>query len=432
MSPEIIGLIGILVMLALLGTGMWIGLAMGIASFIGIIWIRGMDQALVMIGSISYQNVAFYAMSVVPMFVLMGQVVGESGLGDDMYYSAHRLIGHIRGGLASASVLACAMIAAITGGTTTGILVMSKVALPQMKKYHYDDALAAGGISAAATMGVLIPPSIAFVMYGIVTEQSIGKLFMAGIIPGILQAVFYVATIYIMCRIKPDLGPAGEKTSFREKIASLKFTWPMLTLFLLVIGGIYGGIFTPTEAGAIGAFGSIIIAMLMRRLTRRSLFESFRGTAVITGMIMLMIIGTFMFMQFMAVSKLPQALGIWIADLSLPNWMVLTAMVVIYFVLGGPLPELPLVMLTVPIFYPVIDNMGISPIWFGVIIVRMLEIGSISPPVGQNIFIMNAVSSIPITKIYRGLIPFLAADALHVILLIAIPGLSLYLPNMMA
>ena len=279
------------------------------------------------------------------------------------------------------------MIAAITGGTTTGILVMSKVALPQMRKYGYDEALAAGGISAAATMGVLIPPSIAFVMYGILTEQSIGHLFMAGVIPGILQALFYVATIYIMCRINPNLGPAGEKVSIREKVVSLRFTWPMLTLFLIVIGGIYGGIFTPTEAGAIGAFGSIIIAAGMGRLNSNRLIESFRETAVITGMIMLMIVGTFMFMQFMAVSKLPQALGIWITDLSLPNWMILTAMVVIYFVLGGPLPELPLVMLTIPIFFPVIEKMGISPIWFGVIIVRMLEIGSISPPVGQNILL---------------------------------------------
>jgi C4-dicarboxylate transporter, DctM subunit len=431
MSPEIIGLIGILVMMAFLGTGMWIGIAMAISSFIGIILIRNLGVALTMLGGVTYQNVAFYAMSVVPMFVFMGQIVAETEIGDDMYFSARQWMGQIRGGLASATVVACAMIAAITGGTTTGILVMSKVALPQMKKYGYDEAMAAGSISSASTMGILIPPSIAFVMYGIICEQSIGKLFMAGVIPGVLQALFYIAAIYVWCRINPKLGPAGPKTQLKEKIASLKYTWPILSLFVLVIGGIYGGIFTPTEAGAVGAFGSIVIAACLKRLTKDRFIAALSATAIITGMIMLMMVGTFLFMQFMTLSKLPQALGTFIAALAVPGWLVLTAIVVLYFVLGGPLPELPLIMLTVPIFYPVIVSLGISPIWFGVIIVRMLEVGSISPPVGQNIFVMNAVSGVPITQIYRGTWAFLIADALHIILLLAVPWLSLALPNMM-
>jgi tripartite ATP-independent transporter DctM subunit len=348
-----------------------------------------------------------------------------------MYLSARKWMGQIRGGLASATVVACALIAAITGGTTTGILVMSKVALPQMKKYGYDEAMAAGSISSASTMGILIPPSIGFVIYGIICEQPIGKLFMAGVIPGVLQAVFYVATIYIWCRINPKLGPPGPKTGFKEKLVSLRYTWPILALFLLVIGGIYGGVFTPTEAGAVGAFGSIVVAACLRRFTRKRFINAVSQTAIITGMIMLMIVGTFLFMQFMSLSRLPQALGTWIAALSMPGWVILTAMVVLYFVLGGPLPELPLIMVTIPIFYPVIVSLGISPIWFGVIIVRMLEVGSISPPVGQNIFVMNAVSGVPITKIYQGTWPFLFADALHIILLIAVPWLSLALPNLM-
>jgi C4-dicarboxylate transporter DctM subunit len=431
MSPEIIGVIGTLVMLALLGTGMWIGIAMGIVSFVGIALVMGIDKALLMAGNITYQNIAFYPISVVPMFVLMGILVAETNIGDELYKAAYAFIGHIRGGLASASVLACAMIAAITGGTNTGILVMGKVALPQMRKYGYDDALSSGSIASAATMGILIPPSIAFVMYGIVVQQNIGQLFMAGVIPGILQAVFYLIVTYIVCRIKPGLGPAGPKTPMKERIYSLKYIWPMMTLFVLVIGGIYGGIFTPTEAGAVGAFGAIVIGLVMKRLGKDNMISSLKQTAIMTGMIWLMLIGTFMFIQFMAVSQLPQFLGTWITGMGVPDWVVILAIIILYLVLGGPLPELPLIMLTIPILYPVIVQMGLSPIWFGVIIVRMLEIGSISPPVGGNIFIMNAVTGIPITTIYRGVWPYIYADVVHVALLVAFPAISLWLPGMM-
>jgi len=431
MSPEIVGLIGIIVMLALLCTGMWIGLAMGLVGFLGVIYIRGIDQALEMAGAVPYQNVAFYPMSVVPMFVLMGFIIAQTGIGADLYYTAHRLIGQFRGGLASATVFACAALAAIVGGTGNGVIVMSKVALPEMRRYGYDEGLSAGTIASASTMGILIPPSIGFIIYGILTEQPIGKLFMAGIIPGLLQALFYVATIYILCRIKPSMGPAGPRTSFKEKASSLKKTWAMIILFIIVMGGIYGGIFTPTEAGAFGAFGAIIISAATRRLTIKSLLHAFRETAVTVGMIMIMVIGTFMFMYFMAVSQLPQFVGEWVAGLGLPNWIVMTAIIAMYVILGGPLPEIPLVMLTIPILYPVVTTLGFNPIWFGVIIVRMLEIGSISPPVGQNIFLISGMSNISVQNIYRGVFPFIIADVFNVALLVAFPSLSLLLPGLM-
>ena len=431
MSPEIVGIIGIVLMLALMATGMWIGFAMGLVGFVGVWYLRGWEQALNMSGSIPYQNIAFYPISVLPMFVFMGLLVAQSGIGSDLYYAAHKFIGFIRGGLASASVIACAMLAAITGTTTTGIIVMAKVALPEMRKYKYDEGMAVGSIASAATMGILIPPSVAFVMYGILTEQSIGTLFIAGIIPGILQGVFYVLVIYILCRINPKLGPAGPKSTFKEKMGSLKNVWAMVALFLLVIGGIYGGIFTPTEAGAVGAFGSLIIALVMRRLSFKGFMDSLSDTIVMTGMILFMLAGTFIFMYFMALSRVPFAVGDWVVALNVPPWLVVAAIIVMYVILGGPLPELPLVMLTIPILFPVIQRLGLSPIWFGVIIVRMLEIGSISPPVGQNIFVMSGMTGVPISTVYRGVMPFILADVVHVALLVAIPALSTYLPGLM-
>jgi C4-dicarboxylate transporter, DctM subunit len=431
MSPEIIGLIGVLVMLLLLGTGMWIGLAMGVVGFLGVFCIRGLEPALNMAGSIPYENIAFYTLSVMPMFVLMGLIISQTGIGSDLYYSAHRCIGQLRGGLASATVIACAFLSAISGTAWTGIIVFSKTAMPEMRKYGYDDGLSTATISCSASMDILIPPSIAFVMYGILTEQSIGKLYVAGIIPGAIQALFYMATIYAVCRLYPNMGPAGPKTSLKEKILSLKNAWATVTLFLVIIGGIYLGIFTPTEAGAVGAFGAVVIAALSRQLTMKRLVNSFLETSVMTGMILLMLIGTFMFMHFMALSRLPFAVSDWVVALHVPRMVVMIAIILMYLILGGPLPELPLVMLTIPIIYPLVVAMGFDPIWYGVIIVRMLAIGSISPPVGQNIFLISGLTGVPLSTVYRGVVPFLIADVLNVALLVAFPSLSLFLVKMM-
>jgi C4-dicarboxylate transporter DctM subunit len=431
MSPEIVGLVGIIVMLFFLGTGLWIGLAMGIVGFLGVWYIRGFDIALNMAGTIPYENIASYTLSVMPMFVLMGYVIAQTGIGSDLYYSAHKCIGQLRGGLAQATVIACAFLSAISGTAWTGIIVFSKTAMPEMRKYGYDDGLSTATISCSASMDILIPPSIAFVMYGILTENSIGKLYIAGIVPGAIQALFYMVTIYIVCRMNPKMGPAGPKTNFKEKILSLKNTWATMTLFVAVIGGIYAGVFTPTEAGAIGAFGAIVIAAISRQLTVKRLVNSFRDTAVMTGMILLMMIGTFIFMHFMALSRLPFAVSDWVVGLQLPPVLVMIAIIVMYLILGGPLPELPLVMLTIPIIYPLVVAMGFDPIWYGVIIVRMIAIGSISPPVGNNIFLISGLSGVPLSTVYRGVIPFLIADVINVALLVAFPDISLFLVRMM-
>lgn len=431
MSPEMIGLLGIVFMLFLLGTGMWIGLAMGVIGFLGVFCIRGFEQALNMAGSIPYENIAFYTLSVMPMFVLMGLVISQTGIGSDLYYSAHKCIGQFRGGLAQATVIACAFLSAISGTAWTGIIVFSKTALPEMRRYGYDDGLSAATISCSASMDILIPPSIAFVMYGILTENSIGKLYVAGIIPGVIQALFYMIAIYVVCRMNPKMGPAGPKTSFKEKVFSMKDTWATITLFIVIMGGIYLGVFTPTEAGAVGAFGSIVIAAIGRQLTVKKLINSFKETVVMTGMILLMLVGTFMFMHFMALSRLPFAISDWIVGLKVPPFLVMIAIILMYLILGGPLPELPLVMLTIPIIYPLVLALGFNPIWYGVIIVRMIAIGSISPPVGNNIFLISGLGGIPLGTVYRGVIPFLIADVVHVALLLIFPELSLFLVRMM-
>jgi len=431
MSDAMIGLLGIVILLVLLATRMWIGAAMALIGFIGVALIRGFDQGLFTASAVPFAQVAFYPITVLPMFVLMGYVISQTGIGADLYYTAHKWLGPLRGGLAIATAGACAMLAAITGGSMAGILIMAKVALPEMQKYNYDDRLSTGVIAASATMGILIPPSMAFIMYAVLTEQSVGLLFMAGIIPGILEAVFYMLTIYIMCRANPRMGPAGPPSTFKEKIYSLKNTWAMVTLFILVMGGIYGGVFTPTEAGAVGALGSIIIATVSRKLSWKNFFEALRESVLMSGVILMMIVGVFMYQGFMAASQLPFKLGELVASLGVSPIVIILAIVIMYIIAGCFIPEIVAVILTIPILFPVAVAMGFDTIWFGVIIVRMMEIGSISPPMGINVFVLSGVSGIPIPTIYRGVIPFVLADFVHVALLIAFPILSTWIPSMM-
>ncbi|MFC1946194.1 TRAP transporter large permease [Chloroflexota bacterium] len=431
MSAEVIGIIGIVCLLVLLAARMWIGLVMIVVGFVGIFFIKGLDHALLESRIVIWNNIAFYPMTVIPLFILMGFVTSETGIGKDLYNTVYKWLGHLRGGLAIATTGACAMLGAITGSSMSGILIMSKVALPEMRKYGYDEKLSAACIAAGSTMGILIPPSMVFILYGIMTELSIGKLFMAGLIPGILEAVFYMVTIYTMCRINPKLGPPGPKTGFKEKIVSLKGTWAMLTLFLIVMGGIYAGVFTPTEAGGVGAFGAILITTISRKLSRRGLVNALREATITTGMVLPMLVGVYFFMHFMAVSKLPFLLGELVTTMQVPTIVIIIAIVVIYIVLGCFLPAIPSVLLTIPILYPVILAAGLDPIWFGVIIVRMVEIGSITPPMGINVFVLCGITGIPIGTLYRGIIPFVLADFAHVALLIAVPAISLWLPSMM-
>ena len=431
MSPEIIGLIGIILMLVFLFIRMWIGLAMGIVGFLGCAYLAGTDQALAVLGNTPYDTISSYVISAVPLFILMGMVIAETQIGADLYNTAYKFVGQLRGGLAMATVLACAALAAITGLSAPALVAMGKIALPEMKKYGYDDQLATGSIACAGTLAILIPPSLGFILYGILTEQSVGKLFMAGMLPGILLTFLFIVTIMIITARRPDAGPPGPKTGFKEKIFSLKNTWPMLALFLLVIGGIYGGIFTPTEAGAVGAFGAIVITLASRRLTTKNLLDSLRETAVTTAMVMLLFIGAFLFMRFLAISKLPFLLGGLVAGLTLSKYVILAAIIVLYIILGMFLDIMSAIMLTVPILYPAIIAMGFNPIWYGVIMVLVMEMGLVTPPVGLTVFALAGVTDVPTGTVFRGILPFVVAMIVCVVLLTVFPEIALFIPSLM-
>lgn len=432
MSPEIAGLIGVIMLIVLLLSGMWIGIAMLFVGVLGIISLNGFHGALGVLANVPYSAVADYNLTALPLFIFMGAVVSGTRVGSDLFDTAYKWIGHLRGGLAMATVATCAGFASISGSSTATAATVGKVALPEMKKYQYDDGLATGSAAAGGTIGILIPPSMGFILYGILTGVSIGKLFMAGIIPGILQAVFYIATIYVMCRFNGRLGPAAQKTSVREKLVSMKNTWPIILLFLLVVGGIYGGVFTPTEAAAVGAFGAIVITFAYGRLKIDNLVNSLMETGKLTSMIILLIIGAFVFSHFMAISRVPSMLSEYVTSLQVPKYYILAAILVLYIVLGMFLDIFSCMILTIPIFLPVITSLGFDQIWYGVLMVRLMEIGLISPPVGMNVFVMAGVANVPIATIFRGVIPFIIADIVHVGILIWLPSLSLLLPNMMS
>jgi tripartite ATP-independent transporter DctM subunit len=432
MSAELIGLIGVGIMvILLLFFRMWIGLAMTLVGSLGILYLQGFKQTFGVIGTVPYETVAYYPMAALPLFVLMGVIVGNTTIGEDLYYAVYKWIGPLRGGLASATVLACAVFASVTGSSATGTVLMGKVALPQMRRYKYDDAMASGCIASAGTMGILIPPSMGFILYGLLTEQSIGKLFMAGFLPGILLTILMIIAIMIITAFRPEAGPAGPKSTFTEKVVSLKRIWHVILLFLLVLGGIYGGIFTPTEAGAIGAFGALVIVIATRQLTRKIFLDILKESVATSAMIFLIVIGAFIFMRFLGISKLPFALVEIIKQLQVSKYIVFAGIIFLYILLGMFLEIYSAVTFTIPIIYPVIVALGFDPIWFGVIVVLVIEMGLVSPPVGMNVFILNGMTGIPLDTIFRGIVPFFIAMLVCVILLVIFPEIALFLPRMM-
>lgn len=432
MSAELVGLIGVIILVVLLlFFRMWIGLAMALIGSFGIFYLQGFKQAFGVMSTVPYETVAYYPMTALPLFVLMGVIVGNTSIGEDLYYSVYKWIGSLRGGLASATVLACAVFAAITGSSATGTVLMAKVALPQMQKYKYDDTIASGCIVSAGTMGILIPPSMGLILYGLLTEQSVGKLFIAGFLPGALLTILFILAVTVTTAFRPAAGPAGPKTTFKVKLASLKKTWHVVLLFLLVLGGIYKGFFTPTEAGAIGAFGAFIIVAVTGQLTRKVFWDILKEAGATSAMIFLIIIGAFIFMKFLGISKLPFALVEIIERLQVSKYIIFAGIIFLYIILGMFLEVYSAVTFTIPILYPIIMALDFDPIWFGVIIVLVIEMGLITPPVGMNVFILSGMTDIPLQTIFRGIIPFLAAIILCIIILTIFPDIVLFLPRQM-
>lgn len=504
MDPLTVNLLGLAGMFVLLILGMPIGFAMGVAGFLGLVQLNGWESSLYLLGQTAYEEATEAELSVVPLFILMGYFATHSGLSEALYRACNTWLGHRRGGLAMATIGGCGAFAAICGSSLATAATMSQVALPEMRRYNYDDRLATGAIAAGGTIGILIPPSVILVIYGILTEGDIGALFAAGVLPGILTVIFFMATVFIVTSIKPELGPRGERASGLQQLAAIKDVWGTVILFLLVIGGIYTGAFTPTEAAGIGAIGAfnlavaahakyrgrpvrqllqaalIILSILLismaallivnvsagkapadwpewytwpawallvvsqiiflmlawpiRRIIGFCLIETVKTTA----MIFTILIGAILLNKFLTFGGLADGIGDWVEGLEVSPWTTMIVILLIYLVLGCALDALAMILLTIPIFFPILGNLdlGMSPslaaIWFGVIVVMVVELGLISPPIGMNVFVIKGIArDVPLGRIYRGVMPFVAAQILLIILLVLFPEIATWLPSTM-
>jgi tripartite ATP-independent transporter DctM subunit len=429
MRPLNVGVIGILILFILIAAGMPIGFAMGLVGFVGYCSIIGFQAGLSQLELVPFRVSSDYLLSVVPLFILMGHLALHAGLSQDLYETSYVWLGQLPGGLAMATVGGCAAFAAVSGSSLATAVTVGSVALPGMRKYRYDDRLALGSIAAGGTIGILIPPSLVFILYGIMTEQSIGSLFLAGILPGVLTVSLYLLTIMVLVLIFPKLGPPGPKTSMRQKLLSLRNTWGMVLLFVLVLGGIYLGLFTPTEAGAIGAFGALVIGVFKRRITRQNLFQSLLDTGRTTAMLLIIFIGAMIFNYFLAVTDLPIHLARIITENVYNRYMVLFVILLMYLLLGCIMDPGSMIILTIPIIFPMVQSLGFDPIWFGVLVVIVAEIGCITPPVGINVFVVKGIAGdVPIGEIFKGIIPFWITDIVRLSIVVIFPQIALFLP----
>lgn len=431
MTPVLAGVVGICAMFGLLAFGMPIGFAMGLVGVLGFGLLISFHAAVIKVGVIAFDLATNYAIGTVPLFLFMAHVLFASGIGQDLYDFAARMLGHRRGGLAMATIGASAGFASVNASSLATTATMGLVALPEMRKHGYSLSLASGSVAAGGTIGSLIPPSGMFIIYGILTETSIGDMFAAGIIPGILLALFYMVTIAVRCALDPAAGPAGPRYGWGARLAGLKRTGDVIALFVFVMGGILWGWFTPTEAGAMGAFGALVIAGLRRRLSFASLRKAVYDTLRTTGMIFGILFGALVFNAFVTVTTIPLNLVDWVTHMDMPPLAVLLVVLVVYFFLGMILDASAMMTLTVPLFFPLITGLGYDAVLFGVLVVRMTEIALITPPVGMNVYVLAGVArDIPLPTIFRGTAPFVAADILHVALLLAVPALVLWLPSL--
>jgi tripartite ATP-independent transporter DctM subunit len=428
MSPELIGGIGLVLMLVLILLRMWIGISMLLVGFVGYWVLRGYEPAAGMVATIGFGQATMYTLTTVPLFIFMGQIIFSADIGRDLYNAAYRWMGHLRGGLVLATVPACAMFGAITGVPTPAAITLGKVALPEMRKYGYTESFSTGPIASAATMAMLIPPSIPMIVYGILTETNISQLFMAGILPGVLLSILFLITISIMVRVKPEIGPAGPRSTWRVRFSSLTLVWPVIILFILVIGGIYSGAVTPTEAGGLGAFVAIIIALVMRRLTVRKFSEALLEATGLTAMILLLIIGAQIFGRFLAVSGLPELLAETLVGMDLPNWGIFLILIALYVILGMILDVMSAVIITMPVIFPAIIAMGYDPFWFGVIMMLVVQMGVITPPIGMDVFVLSGAIDVPAMTIFRGVAPFVITILICILILMIFPQIATVIP----
>lgn len=435
MEPTTVGFIGVGILILLLFSGLHIGVVMILIGFLGMAYLSGLPAGLGILKTVPFAtfNTYAYDFSVIPLFVLMGEFCYYGNISGDLYAAAHKIMGGLRGGLAMATIGACAAFAAVSGSSVATAATMTTVALPEMRKHKYDMGLATGTLAAGGTIGILIPPSVIMVVYGMITQTSIGKLFLAGFIPGVLQAAMFIGMIAFLCWRNPSLGPAAEKSTFMEKIKGLKNTWIVILLFVLVIGGIYLGVFSPTEGAAVGASCAMLFALARRKLGWKQITSSLIETVKTSGMIFFILVGALILGYFFAVTRLPHEVASMVAGLALNKYLIFAGIIVLYLFLGCILDSLAMILLTVPILFPLMceaGGLGFDPVWFGIMIVIVVEMGLITPPVGMNVFVIKGMASdVPTYTIFRGIVPFLYMDLVEIVILTVFPIIVMWLPQ---
>jgi len=432
MSATLIGIIGILILLAVLFfLGMPVGFAMGIVGFCGFWYVVSFKAAINVVGADIWGTFSKYGLTVIPLFIFLGYLAFNSGIAERLYNAAYKWFGHWRGGLAIATIGADELFAAICGSNTATAATMGTVALPQMTKYKYDTRLSSGTVVTGGTLGTVMPPSVVLIVIGLQTEQSIIKLFLAGILPAILLGILFVLTIFVLCRIKPEYGPAGPKTSFKEKLISLAGVIEAIAIFVLVIGGLYAGLFTPTEAGAVGVFFTLLVTVVSRRLSWKGFIDSIRDSLKISCMVFFLVTGAIIFGRFLAVTRLPFIIAEVASSLPVSPYVVLALILIIYLIGGCFIDSLGFLVLTIPIFFPLGMALGFDPIWYAIILTMVTTMGAITPPVGVNIYVVKALApEIELGTIFKSVSFFLLACIVCIILLIIFPDIVLFIPNM--
>ena len=436
MSPTVIGVIAIILMVAMFMTRMPVAYVMTMAGLLGFASLVSWGAGLNLLPRVFYESFSSYELTTVPLFVLMGQLAFNSGISRRLYATGYTFLGNTRGGLAMATVAACTAFGAVCGSSPATAATMATVSMPEMKKFNYSNELSAGAVAAGGGLGMVMPPSVVLIVYGILTEQSIGELFVSGIFPALMLTLLFIIAIYTTCTLHPEKGPCGERFSWREKFRSLAGLTDTLIIFVIVMAGLFGGVFTPTESAAIGVIAVLAVSLARRQLSWKAFVKSLEETLQTSSMILVLIAGAVVFSKFLAVTRIPFELASWIGNFDLPPFVIITIIVMIYFVGGCFMDSLGLIMLTIPIFFPIVTNLGYDPIWFGIIIVLVTEMGVITPPVGINVYVVygvaqNAVPGITLESIFRGIFPFLLAVFAGIIILMIFPQIVLFLPDLL-
>lgn len=432
MDPTTVGIIGTVAMIVLIIMGVHIGTSMAVAGFLGMVAITNWDAAWGLLQTTPYSSMANYGLSVIVLFVLMGQLAYHSGLSYDMYRAAYTWLGHLPGGLAMSTIVACTGIGALCGSTTATTATMGIVALPEMKKFGYQGGFSAATVACAGTLGTMVPPSVLLMLYGVMCSLSIGKLFTAVVVPGCTLMLLYILVAYVMIKRHPEMGPKGPKYSWKERLAAVYAVKDLLVLIVIVIGGMMAGFFTVNEGGAMGVFGALIVAAIRRKLSLEMLRKALLDAGKTSAMIFMIIIGAMLFNQFLAVSRLPGEMAAFFSTLPVHRNLVMVGMIIVYIFLGAIMDEIGMLLLTIPIFYPVIQALRFDPYWFGVILVLVMASGMVCPPVGMNCFIIAGVDkTISLQTIYKGVWPYWGAIVLMLALMFVIPGLATFLPKLL-